>query len=105
MITSLSSVITPNASLYLRKLCKHWSHKFAVTYNETNGEVDFTADQRVSFLVHNEMLSVHIAVQEPGVIEKLEEIIAEHLQRFASKESLTFSWQRDELPGITFAAA
>jgi uncharacterized protein len=106
MISSLSSVITPNASLLLRKLCKHWSHKFDVRFNETNGEVDFSPTQRVSFLAHNEMLSVHIAAEEERTtVEKLEEIIADHLKRFAFKEELTFSWQRDELPNIQWSAA
>lgn len=105
MISSLSSVITPNASRLIRQLCAHLSPSAEVKYNETNGELDFSPTQRVSLLAHNEMLSVHIATQEPGAVERLEQFIAEQLQRFAFREELTFSWQRDELPNIQWSAA
>ena len=49
MPTSVSSVKTDHASRYLQQLCKHWSHRFTVEFNETAGKVPFSPETSVEF--------------------------------------------------------
>ncbi len=39
MTVSLADVVTAHASRYLQQLCKHWSHKFSVSFDERQGKV------------------------------------------------------------------
>ena len=46
MPASQAVIATASASKYLQQLCKHWSHKFAVTYTAARGNTPFATDRR-----------------------------------------------------------
>ena len=41
MATSHGRAETPSARRYLTQLCKHWSHRFEVRFDDTTGESRF----------------------------------------------------------------
>ncbi|WP_019173161.1 DUF2218 domain-containing protein [Pseudaminobacter salicylatoxidans] len=89
MARSKAVVETKNASRYLQQLCKHWSHKFTVDFTPTGGRIEF-GDGRVVELQANEA-SLSVEVDSPD-LQRLEQVVADHIVRFAFREELTFVW-------------
>ncbi len=95
MATSQSTVSTENGASYLRRLCKHWSHKFETELQENSGRVHFGEGELIEFSADSEALTVTITA-DSGAFDKLEHVIVAHLERFAAKETLEFTWARTE---------
>lgn len=83
---------TAGGSKYLQQLCKHWSHKFDVEFSKTRGQVRFPS--AVATLEASEdALLVSIETDDTESIERLKEVVANHLDRFAFREApLPFEW-------------
>lgn len=86
-----TTVQTAHASRYLQQLCKHWSHKAAATFTPEAGQVDF-ATWSVKMSADTAALSVTVTADAQD-LPRLQTVVAEHLQRFATKETLSFNWQ------------
>lgn len=82
-------VPTPQAARYLLKLCKHWRHKFAVEFDETRGVIPFTEASRAELSAGPDSLVMDVSHDDPAQIERLQEIVANHLQRFAENDGVT----------------
>jgi len=93
MNLSRAEVPTANAVSYLRQLCRHWSHKFTVEFDDTHGKIHLPK-AIVTLMPSPAALSVYIEVQEPADQPQMEEVVAEHLQRFGFRETLVFNWLR-----------
>lgn len=94
MSTSRASAATPHASRYLQQLCKHWSHRFTVSFNADHGEIDF-GDSRCVLYARPEGLDI-LVTGEADAMDGLEEAVAEHLNRFAHREkTLDVAWLRE----------
>jgi hypothetical protein len=99
MITNISiltkisegSVATENASSYLRKLCQHWAHKFPVKYDDTHGKIDLAAGKCILFADAGS-LTVKLMMPEDGDEARLQQVVEEHIKRFAFREELAFVW-------------
>jgi hypothetical protein len=89
-------VKTVNASRYLQQLCKHWSHKFAVEFNEETGKVPFNPESNVMFEADANYLRMVLHVTDAANLERMQNVVAEHLKRFAFREELEVVWTRDE---------
>ena len=96
MATSHAVVATPDARRYLRMLCKHWGHKFEVVYDADQGLVPFSADAQARFTADEQRLLVVVTHTDGAQLPRLQDVIAEHLQRFALKETLAFPWTAGE---------
>lgn len=92
MPVTQAHVKTDNASRYLQQLCKHWSHKFAVTFDERTGKVPFSDDTEARFTADETGLTITLSTEDPDQVERMQEVIADHLERFAFREELEFSW-------------
>jgi len=76
---------TENASRYLQQLCKHWSHKFAVEFDPARGRVELPSG--VAEFAAGDMALVVTCVVNPGAdMARLQQVIADHLGRFAFRE-------------------
>jgi len=93
MNLSRAEVPTAHAVSYLRQLCRHWSHKFTVEFDDTHGKIHLPKGI-VTLMSSPDALSVYLEVSEPADQECMEEVVAEHLQRFGFKETLEFRWLR-----------
>lgn len=96
MATSHTVVATPDARRYLRMLCKHWGHKFDVVYDADQGFVPFSVDAHARFAADEQRLLVVVTHVDGAQLPRLQDVIAEHLQRFALKETLAFPWAASE---------
>ncbi len=90
MTVALAKVPTAHAGRYLQQLCKHWGHKYPVEFTPEHGRIEMSAG--VLLLdAGPEALSLNLAC-EPETLARMQGVVAEHLQRFAFKETLTFDW-------------
>lgn len=88
-----ANVPTTNGSRYLQQLCKHWSHKFETDFDAGQGVIAFPMGP-IRLAAGAEALSVTIEPQEGADVERFQQVVADHLDRFAFREApLTFDWQ------------
>lgn len=95
MTTSRAHAATGHASRYLQQLCKHWSHRFAVEFDDRSGRIAFGDGQVVTLSASEAGLDVQIADATAEGLDRLEGVVADHLGRFAFREELVFDWKRD----------
>lgn len=95
MPTSQARVQTAEASRYLQQLCRHWSHKFPVSATPEHGTVPFSEDRVCTFDAEPDALLMRIATSDPAGLTRLENVVSDHLMRFAFRESLgEITWSR-----------
>lgn len=88
MIASTARIATPNGRRYMTQLCKHWAHKFEVVYDETQGLVPFAADRHCRMAADDGGLTLTLELDEDGQMERMQEVVIDHLKRFAFREDL-----------------
>ncbi|PZM09793.1 DUF2218 domain-containing protein [Rhizobium tubonense] len=96
MPVSVSVVKTDHASRYMQQLCKHWSHKFAVEFDDKTGKVPFSPDSNVEFKADETTLQMTLYVADAANRERMQNVVAEHLKRFAFREELDVVWTDNE---------
>lgn len=94
MPASVSTTLTPNASRYLQQLCRHWTHKFPVSYSKVAGRIDFGEGTLLHLQAEHERLILRLSSREVEMLARMEKVVAEHLLRFAFREELSFSWRK-----------
>jgi hypothetical protein len=93
MPASKAIVPTEHASRYLQQLCKHWSHKFDVTYDTNHGTIPLPLGS-AALAAGADALTVTCAVADGGDLARMQQVVADHLDRFAFREApLPFDWQ------------
>jgi uncharacterized protein len=91
-----ASVPTVNAAKYMQQLCKHWSHKLPVDLSGERGVVRFP-DAVVAFEARADDLMVTIDSPEKAAVERMKDVVASHLDRFAFREApLRFVWSQPD---------
>ena len=90
MALALAKVPTAHASRYLQQLCKHWGHKYPVEFTPEHGRIEMSAGVLV-LDADPEALNLQLTTG-PEDLTRMQGVVAEHLQRFAFKETLTFDW-------------
>lgn len=96
MVSARGRASTASGSKYLQQLCKHWGHKFEVEFSATRGEVRFPSAV-ATMEASADLLLVTIETDDPGSVERLKEIVTQHLDRFAFREApLPFEWSATE---------
>ncbi|CAN5343607.1 DUF2218 domain-containing protein [soil metagenome] len=92
MATTTAHVPTTSGSKYMQQLCKHWSHKLTVEFDAHQGVVHFpTAVATMTALP--DTLAVSIEAEDAEVLERMKDVVAKHLDRFAFREApLPFAW-------------
>lgn len=92
MAISTARVPTAKGGKYLQQLCKHWSHKLDVSFDETQGKVRFPQAMAI-MTAESDALLVSVEAEDPNLVEQMKDIIVHHLDRFAFREApLTFVW-------------
>lgn len=90
MPKSKAIVETEHASRYLQQLCKHWSHKFAVEFTPEKGRIDLGEGRVTDLSADAKTLTVEI---EASDLKRMEQVVEEHIVRFAFRETLSFDWK------------
>jgi len=91
---SVARVPTKSALRYLGQLCKHFGHKIPASLEGDHGWIAFEFG-RCHLAANDEELSLHNMAASPDGLQRLEQVIASHLQRFAFREELVVTWQRE----------
>lgn len=89
MNQSTSEVKTPKASRYLQQLCKHFAHKVPVDFNAERGSITFPFGN-CDLSAGEEALVLTVSGEDTA---KLEQVIGDHLERFAFREDIKIKWQ------------
>ena len=93
MIAARAHVTTPNASKYLVQLSKHWSHRFPdLTYTADRADIPLPLGPCV-LAADAEALNITVSAASYEDLARLETVVAEHLLRFAHRETLTLDWK------------
>lgn len=92
--TASGRMTSANSSKYLQQLCKHWSHKAEVEFNETHGRINFSDGKSVEMSATQDYLSIVATMGARGDLEHWKQIIEQHLLRFAFREDCTPIWDQ-----------
>ena len=84
---------TPNARRYLTQLCKHWSHRFEVRFDEQAGEIPLPMGA-CRLRAEPDHLAIELETDAPDQLDRMEEVVATHLNRFAFREPFEIAWRR-----------
>jgi hypothetical protein len=76
----------------IRRLCKHWSHKYPVQFDDTKGVIELPAARVTLRAVAANRLAVTLENADAEVPPRLLGVVAEHLQRMAGEETLALQW-------------
>lgn len=91
-VSQHATAATAHASRYLQQLCKHWSHRFAVTFDPTSGRIDMGDGVVVVLAATPDQIAVDLTTP-PERAEKMREVVENHIRRFAHREpGLAFEW-------------
>ena len=93
MKISRAEVSTANGVSLLRKLCHHWSHEHTVEFDNTHGKITLP-NAYVTLIPGPAALSVYLETKDEVDQDRMEGVVARHLQRFGFGEELTFHWLR-----------
>ena len=91
MSTYHADIVTTQGSRYLQQLCKHWSHKFVVAFDPSHGTIQLDA-VRCTLNAKSDLLLVDLDADDPAGLPRLCDVVFEHIQRFAFRETLEAKW-------------
>lgn len=95
-LQSYTKIYTKEGSAYIRKLCRHFVHKVPVSYTETAGKAEFPFGICVMG-ADDESLTFTINANSSEELDRAEDVLVRHLEKFAYKENLDINWTRNEL--------
>lgn len=78
------------------RLSRHWAHKLKVEHDETSARIDFSGDSHCLLLVQGGAIAATVEAADIESLAKLEQVVADHLQRMARGETLAIQWRRQE---------
>ena len=87
---------TAGARRYLTQLCKHWSRRFEVRFDDTTGEIALPSGP---CRLKAEPDRLEIALEaDAAELDRVEQVVADHLRRFAFREPFEVTWTRGVSP-------
>jgi hypothetical protein len=84
-------VATGRPSPYLLQLAKHFRHKLDVEFDERSATIPF-AFGRCELSAQDGVLVLEAIAPSAGELERVQEVIASHLERFGRRDELSVSW-------------
>jgi hypothetical protein len=90
---SEARVPTEKAGRYMAQLCKHFAHKIPATFDHEAGRIEF-AFGVCRLRAGPDSLALEVEGADEPALDRLEEVVASHLERFAFREPLKVAWTR-----------
>ena len=81
----IASIYTQNPERIMKRLNRHWAHKFPVLENEFESRIELPIG--ICTMRCDEVLHVGLESSEDDM-PKLQQVVADHLQRMAGAEDL-----------------
>ena len=91
MTASEARVPTPLAGRYLVQLCKHFRHKIPVEHDEARGRAEFPFGVCL-MTAEDGVLALRCEAPDAASLERVENVVTQHLERFAWKEKPAVRW-------------
>lgn len=92
-VVTTATITTVEPARIILRLCKHWGHKFPVSYDDTQGRVELPS-ALLLMRAGDGQLNFRVEAQPDADIARLEQVVADHAQRMARDETYTWDWQR-----------
>lgn len=92
MFTSNAKFTTERASGYLQQLCKHFSHKIEVQFDDKVGLISFPFGQ-CALVAEQNALALTVSTDTQADLTKACRVVGSHLKRFAFRENPKIEWQ------------
>jgi len=89
---SAAEIKTEHASRYLQQLCKHFAHKLPVTFDPNKGRISFPFGD-CDLTATDSVLTLSLTTPDASTLPRLQEVVANHLVRFAFREEMTVDWR------------
>lgn len=95
MPSTTTTTRSNDAPRLLRTLGNHWRHKFEIRRDDdAHAFVPFVdAAQGADFRVDGDALRIVLTLDAADELARYQQVIENHLQRFARDETLVFDWQ------------
>ncbi|KQY93298.1 hypothetical protein ASD21_11065 [Caulobacter sp. Root1455] len=91
---SHARLTTDKAARYMTQLAKHWGHRFEVSYDDISALIPLPLGT-CSMMADLEGLDVTIEAADLEGLARLEDVVADHLLRFAFREPVKcLAWTR-----------
>jgi len=91
---SSATVPTAHARRYMTQLCKHFAHRVTARFGNREGAIEFEAGEVKLRAAPGTLMLVAEAQAAEG-LDRLEQVLASHLKRFAFREpNLAVEWSR-----------
>jgi len=93
-VQSYARLNTDKAARYMTQLTKHWSHRFEVALDATSARIPLPVGTCL-MVADPSGLRVTVEAADLDGLARLEDVVAEHLLRFAFREPVTrLAWTR-----------
>jgi hypothetical protein len=92
MAAATARVGTTVPRRYMTQLCKHFEHRLAVSYDDTQGRIDFQAGT-CRLAVEPDALVMTVEATDEAALPQLQDVVARHLLRFAFREPPEVVWE------------
>jgi hypothetical protein len=84
-------VATTKPSAYLKQLCRHFGHKVPVTFDDDHGRIEFDFGT-CELSRQQDALLLGAWAPTSDELERVEQVIASHLERFGRRDELQVIW-------------
>lgn len=89
-----AEVSTEYGSAYMKRLCRHFSHKLDVEVGETSATIHFPfGDCRID--VTDSVMTLDIDVPDSDELDRAERVAGDHLVRMANRDEPVVHWVRE----------
>ena len=88
---SIAAIQTQHPERLMKRLCKHWGHKFPVELGEQQASIELPMG--ICRMLCTDILQVELHSGEEQM-PRFQQVVADHLQRMASSEDLVIEWQQ-----------
>ncbi|GHC34681.1 DUF2218 domain-containing protein [Aidingimonas halophila] len=92
MPISRANIMTDSGLVLMQRLCKHWGHKLDVEKDDKQARVVF--DEGTCLMQADEdKLIVALEALDDASLDRLEQVVDEHLARMAGRGTLDIVWE------------
>lgn len=88
--------VTADPARVMKRLCRHWSHKFQVHFDDLTGDIQIN---EVRLAMRAEADRLDLLLENPGgeVPSRLPQVVTDHLVRMAGPDTpIEVRWQQGE---------
>jgi len=97
MPRTLAAITSNDPARLLRRLCNHWRHKFEIERrDDQHARIPLGEVGTAEFTITPGVLHVDARHDNGEQLPRLQQVIANHLERFARDETLCFDWRAED---------